>query len=78
MIGVNSYIIITRPEIFVNRTVLFLHNNGITDSPWIAFVKNTLQDFGMSNFFVNQYVGTVQQFITRVKSRFSLYQFIKG
>ena len=51
------------------NTALFFHNNNIIISPWISFVKNCLDELGMSEYFVNQHVDNVNHFKLLVKSR---------
>ena len=51
------------------NTRLSLHNNNILISPWIKFVKNSLDELGMSEYFVNQKVDNMFHFKSLVKSR---------
>jgi hypothetical protein len=43
----------------VYNTALALHSNNICKFPWINFVKNTLDDLGLSEYFINQNVSNL-------------------
>ena len=51
------------------KTSLSLHKDNILISPWISFVKRTLDSLGMSEYFVNQRVDNIDHFKASVKKR---------
>lgn len=51
------------------RTMLSLHNMNVTQCPWISFVKTTLDELGLSEYFVNQRVENTQHFKSLIKNR---------
>ena len=58
-------------------TVFSLHSNNIISSPWITFVKKTLDELGLSHYFANQYVENVNHFKSVVNTRL-LDQFVQN
>ena len=51
------------------NTALSLHKDNTCTFPWISFVKKTLDELGLSEYFMNQNVGNINHFKATVKKR---------
>ena len=51
------------------NTALSLHKDNTCTFPWISFVKQTLDELGLSEYFMNQNVGNINHFKATVKKR---------
>ena len=51
------------------KTAFVLHSNNMLMFPWLSFVENALNHLGISEYFVNQCVPSLDVFKSLVKSR---------
>ena len=51
------------------KLMLELHNHNVYHSPWLVFVKESLEQLGFSNYWYSQYVGSNSVFSKSIKQR---------
>lgn len=55
-------------SVILYKLVYELHKRDIFHSPWIIYVKNTLDNLGLSNYWLSQSVNNLCSFKRKVKT----------